>query len=160
MYSIYVRIYINDHQFHLYLATMSKYPANAQYGWSTNVDPMEIVSRILYMSALDRPGIVDCIVYYDNLVLHPPRHPSMTKARHLSVCVFNRRQLDKARAQLTLIDRMHELLRLTQSVRVSARTPPTALAVCNEVWLAELLGVADQYRRVCACNVKKCHVEG
>ena len=98
------------------------------------------------MSALDRPGIVKYIAYYDNLVLHPPRDPTMTQARRLRARVFNHRQLDKARAQLTLIDRMHELLRLTQSVRVCARTPPTALAVCSEVWLAELISVAAQYR--------------
>ena len=146
MYSIYVRIDINDHQFHLYLATMSKYPANIQYGWSTNVDPMEIVSRIAYEAALDRPGIVDCIAYYDNLVLHPPRDPSMTQAQRLRARLFNHRQLDKARAQLALSDRLQELLRLTQSVRVSACTPPTALAVCSEVWLAELISVAVQYR--------------
>ena len=105
MYSIYVRIDIKDHQFHLYLATMSKYPANTQYGWSTNVDPMEIVSRIAYEAALDRPGIVDCIAYYDNLVLHPPHDPCMTKARRWRARVFNHRQLDKARAQLALSDR-------------------------------------------------------
>lgn len=79
-------------------------------------------------------------------VLHSPRDPSKAEAHHLRARLFNHRQLDKARAQLTLIDRMHELLRLTQTVRVLCDTPPSALAVHSEVWLAELISVAAQYR--------------
>ena len=41
--------------------------------------------------------------------------------------------------------RLHELRRLTQTVRALARTPPLALEVASELWRAELEAVAAQY---------------
>ena len=117
------------------------------FSYQTNsaVDPLEIVNRIASTAALDRPVIVNRIAYFNNLVQHPPRDPSMTPARDLNFRLYNARLLNLAREHLALFDRMHELLHLTEIVRALFSTPPAALAVCSDVWLTELLRVAEQY---------------
>ena len=81
--------------------------------------------------AVERPAIVNRVAYCNNLVVVDPLHDALA--------------LNKARAHLALGDRLHELRRLTQTVRAVARTLPLALVFASELWLAELETVAAQY---------------
>ncbi len=96
--------------------------------------------------AVERPAIVNRVAYFDNLHVNP-WDPSSIICRRLSLKqrLYNHRLLDKARAHLALGDRLHELRRLTQSLRAVARTLPLALVFASDVWLAELETVAAQY---------------
>ena len=101
--------------------------------------------------AVERPAIVNRVAYYNNLVGNPntfavlARDPSMTLARLSAAWVHDALALNKARAHLALGDRLHELRRLTQTVRALARTLPLALEFALEVWLPELEAVAATY---------------
>ncbi len=89
--------------------------------------------------------MVNRVDYYGDLVLYPRRDPFMSEARKLKARLYNNRMLFKARAHLTLRDRRHELLRLTQTARAVGKTLPAALARCCDVWLAELEDVTALY---------------
>jgi hypothetical protein len=94
---------------------------------------------------VERPAVVNRVDYYGDLVLYPRRDPFMSEARKLKARLYNNRMLFKARAHLTLRDRRHELLRLTQTARAVGKTLPAALARCCDVWLAELEDVTALY---------------
>jgi hypothetical protein len=104
-----------------------------------------------FWRAVERPAIVNRVAYYNNLVGNPntfavlAHDPSMTRARLSAAWLHDALALNKARAHLALGDRLHELRRLTQTVRALARTPPLALEVASELWRAELEAVAAQY---------------
>jgi hypothetical protein len=69
----------------------------------------------------------------------------MTIDRLNAAWLLDARALNRARALLALGDRLHALRRLTQTVRVTAKTLPLALEVALEVWLPELETVAAQH---------------
>ena len=94
--------------------------------------------------AVERPALVNRVAYYNDLVLNF-RAPSWTRERYRAFFLHNALALNKARAQLALGDRMHELRRRTQTVRVTARTLPLALVFASDLWLAELETVAADY---------------
>jgi len=94
--------------------------------------------------AVERPAIVNRVAYYNDLVGNF-RAPSWTRARERAFFLHNALALNKARAHLALGDRLHELRRLTQTVRALAQTLPQALVFALEVWLPELEAVAAQH---------------
>jgi hypothetical protein len=99
--------------------------------------------------AVERPVIVNRVAFYNDLVGNF-RAPSWTRDRERAFFLrafflHNALALNKARAHLALGDRLHELRRLTQTVRAVVRTLPLALVFAGEVWLTELEAVAAQY---------------
>ena len=94
--------------------------------------------------AVERPAIVNRVALFNDLVGNF-RAPSWTRPRERAFWLHNAQALNQARARLVLGDRLHELRRLTQTVRALARTPPLALEVASELWRAELEAVAAQY---------------
>jgi hypothetical protein len=96
--------------------------------------------------AVERPAILNRAAYYRDLVENPRIDvPFMTPGRSLRARLYNHRMRDLADDHLALGDRLHELRRRLQTLRLTTRALPSALAVVSELWLAELDTVAAQY---------------
>jgi hypothetical protein len=93
--------------------------------------------------AVERPVIVNQVAYYNHLV--GTAFSGLSYSRTVDLRLFNAARLNRARAHLALGDRLHELRRLTQTVRVLAIALPQALVFALEVWLPELEAVAAQH---------------
>jgi diadenosine tetraphosphatase ApaH/serine/threonine PP2A family protein phosphatase len=95
--------------------------------------------------AVERQVIVNQVAYYNHLV--GTAFSGLSYSRTVDLRLFNAERLNRARAHLALGDRLHELRRLTQTVRVLTRTRtlPLALVFASELWRAELETVAAQH---------------